>query len=69
MNKMLSDVDLDDVEEICNESLWTDICTRKEELFSFFASKLFQTSISQLPVSSPNSNVESKVIHEINMYK
>ena len=36
MNKMLSDVDLDDVEKICNESLWTDICTRKEELFSFF---------------------------------
>ena len=36
MNTILSDVDLDDVEEICNESLWTDICTRKEELFSFF---------------------------------
>ena len=29
MNTILSDVDLDDVEEICNESLWTDICTRK----------------------------------------
>jgi hypothetical protein len=36
MNTILSDVDLDDVEEICNESLWTGICTRKKELFSFF---------------------------------
>jgi hypothetical protein len=40
MNTILSDVDLDDVEEICNESLWTDICTRKEELFSFLSDDL-----------------------------